>query len=91
MTTIPSMAQASRRLQDININGKFAIVVMVFSTVLSFLTDHVFYTPFELNGGASLLIVLSLIFIIPWLFLFICNFIRGNTGDNQYGKDPKML
>ncbi|WP_414055384.1 DUF805 domain-containing protein [Macrococcus equi] len=94
ITAIPGMAQASRRLQDININGIFAIVIIAFGTIISFISTHVFpIFPIDFTnmGGMTSLVVFSLITVIPWLFLFICNFIRGNHGPNQYGEDPKQV
>ncbi|WP_414052201.1 DUF805 domain-containing protein [Macrococcus animalis] len=93
IATIPAMAQASRRLQDININGKVAIVIMTIDIIVSFISTHVypiFPVDFTDMGGMTPLLIFSFVKMIPWLFLFICNFIRGNHGPNKYGEDPKM-
>lgn len=91
ITTIPNMAQASRRLQDINLNGKIAIIIIASSTIISFLTDHVFNVlPLATNHGTPAFLILAALLAISWVFLFICNFIPGTNGDNRYGKDPKI-
>lgn len=93
INTIPAMAQSSRRLQDININGKVAIVIMSIDVVLSFIFTHVYpILPIDFTdkGGLAQMLMLTLLLSLPWLFLFICNFIRGNHGPNKYGEDPKQ-
>lgn len=37
------------------------------------------------------IILIVIITGIGGLFLFIINFIKGNEGDNKYGKDPKLV
>lgn len=91
IATIPGMAQASRRLQDINLNGKIAIVILVTSTIISVIVSLTDLFPIQSNMGTGMLLIISLIIILPGLFLFICNFIRGNDGDNKYGPDPKRI
>ncbi|WP_414042358.1 DUF805 domain-containing protein [Macrococcus sp. EM39E] len=94
IATIPTMAQTSRRLQDININGKVAIVIMTIDIIISFISTHVysiFPVDFTNMGGVTPMLIVTFILLIPWLFLFICNFIRGNHGPNKYGEDPKQI
>ncbi|WJP97524.1 DUF805 domain-containing protein [Macrococcus bovicus] len=82
---IPAMAQASRRLQDINLNGRIAVVVTMVSVLIDFIV-----TRFQLTIEASpLLIALAIISALSGLFLRIINFIKGNRGTNKYGPDPK--
>lgn len=93
ISAIPKMAQASRRLQDINISGKIAIIIMTIDYVLSFIFTHVYpILPIDFTdkGGLAPMLMLTLLLSLPWLFLFICNFIRGNHGPNKYGEDPKQ-
>lgn len=89
---IPSMAQMSRRLQDINVNGKIAIIITVVDIFFSFLNERVFQgMSLDLDGNAPTMIGLNLLLFIPWLYLFVCKFIRGTHGDNKYGSDPKRI
>lgn len=92
ITTIPTMAQASRRLHDINMSGKIAIVITVLSAILDFITKRMTGTfPVDLDTTSLPIILITLITGIGGLFLFIINFINGNEGDNKYGKDPKRV
>lgn len=89
---IPNMAQSSRRLQDINMNGKIAIVIIIADTMVSFILSHIFNVSFDdFSNFTTPIIVIIVISSIAQLFLFICNFIRGNHGPNQYGPDPKQI
>lgn len=89
---IPNMAQSSRRLQDINMNGKIAIVIILADTIVSFILSHIFNVSFDdFSNFTTPIIVIIVISSIAQLFLFICNFIRGNHGPNQYGPDPKQI
>lgn len=91
-TTIPAMAQASRRMQDINMNGKIAIVLTVATTLIDFVFNRIMpLFNAKLTGNLTTLVIISIILAIPMLFLFIINFINGNEGDNKYGKDPKRV
>lgn len=92
ITVIPGMAQASRRLHDINMDGRIAVVFIVLMSIMNFVTSRfpdVF--PIKFGGPGWLMVILGLVSILPLLFLFIINFIRGNDGDNKYGRDPKRL
>ena len=92
ITTIPAMAQASRRLHDINMNGKIAIVFTVLLSIFNFVTKQMSDTFLPNLDTTSLPIILITIFVnIGGLFLFIVYFINGNEGDNKYGKDPKRV
>lgn len=92
ITTIPTMAQASRRLHDINMSGKIAIVITVLSAILSFITEQMTGTfPVNLDTISLPIILITLFTVLGGLFLFIINFIKGNEGDNKYGKDPKRV
>lgn len=89
---IPGMAQASRRLQDINLDGRIAIVITVAMTIIEFLMNHMTaILPLNIQGPTWITIVLGLLVGGAGLFLFVINFIRGNEGDNKYGEDPKRM
>lgn len=91
-TTIPAMAQASRRMQDINMNGKIAIVLTVATTLIDFVFNRIMpLFNAKLTGNPATVVIISLILAIPMLFLFIVNFINGNEGNNKYGKDSKRV
>ncbi|TDL98242.1 DUF805 domain-containing protein [Macrococcus brunensis] len=87
---IPGMAQASRRLHDINLDGRIAIVITVASALIDFAVKHKSFFPlnFEKSG---VMIIFSVILGIGGFCLFIVNFIKGHTGANQYGPDPKVI
>lgn len=58
-----------------------AIVIMIVDVVLSFIFTHVnpiLPIDFTDKGGLAQMLMLTLLLSLPWLFLFICNFIRGN-------------
>lgn len=91
-TTIPAMAQASRHMQDINMNGKIAIVLTVATTLIDFVFNRIMpLFNAKLIDNPATLVIISLILAIPMLFLFIGIFINGNEDNNKYGKDPKRV
>ncbi|WP_414044892.1 DUF805 domain-containing protein [Macrococcus equi] len=90
---IPFLSLAVRRLQDININGIYAIIVSV--AFIPVLLMSYFYTEKELYnfdttfGKVYTILYVSLIVID--LILFILAMKEGTRGPNKYGADRKYI
>lgn len=80
---IPTLSLLFRRLQDLNINGMYALIpatVNVFTILFSYVTY---------SGGVVISLLLSIIGFFVNVACLVLIILRGTRGDNNYGIDPK--
>ncbi|GGB02531.1 DUF805 domain-containing protein [Macrococcus hajekii] len=91
---IPSFTVLARRLQDININGWWALVSYIGGTVIGI--GMIFALVMMMASGASDFASIGLIFfgglallLIMAIVFFVFTVMDSKPGPNKYGEDPK--
>ncbi|ULG73701.1 DUF805 domain-containing protein [Macrococcus brunensis] len=83
----------ARRLQDININGWWALLPNVGGIVFGIGLIITLVFLFAMGGAEStpliILIICGLILIIMAIVFFVFTVMDGKPGPNKYGEDPK--
>jgi len=83
----PSAAVMVKRLHDRNKSGYYAAILLGLSLLNGF-TNVLGITGNPLEANALDYILGILVFVVSIWFLIELGFLRGTTGQNQYGPDP---
>ncbi|WP_165980668.1 DUF805 domain-containing protein [Macrococcus carouselicus] len=89
---IPSFTVLARRLQDININGWWALVSHLGGTIiaLGIIIALVFSLASGDFGTLGMILILGLLALaLIWIIFFVFTVLDGNPRPNKYGDDPK--
>lgn len=86
ITVIPNASILARRFQDVDINGKYAVIV----TFLFFILDMLdtFNVKFHLPEWTSVILFLAV--LMSFITIFYITVKAGDRGSNTYGEDPKV-